>query len=213
MADEEVRNSTEKKDIDFNDSNEPIESIEKTVEDLKKKIQELADIEDKEEAAAALEENEEDDFEIPSFVSGEQKDSKIDEIKNETVKTVNESIRQLRTGAEKVMASDEMQKTLAYIKENAVKAVDTAKVTINEIAENPTVRETSQKAMDTLKIASDKAKEAGDVIVEAVKPVVQNVDEFMKKPEVQETIVKVRTTTAETYEKVSEKVKDLLNKE
>ena len=214
MADE-VKNTEETEGIDFNNTNEPIDSIEKTVEDLKKKIQELADVEDKEEGNEPVVDNikvdendveaEEEGFEIPEFAN-QDNDSKADGFKETTMKTVNDSINTLRNGAEKVMANPELQKTLNYIKENAMKAFGSAKEKIDEISANPKVQQTSQKAAETL-------KNAGEKMNEVIRPVVQNVDEFMKKPEVQDTIEKVRTTTADAVEKVSDKVKDFFDKD
>ena len=43
MSENNKNDETEKKEINFDDEKEPIESIEKTVEDLKRKIQELSD--------------------------------------------------------------------------------------------------------------------------------------------------------------------------
>ena len=65
------------------------------------------------------------------------------------------------------------------------------------------MQEVSRKAAETF-------KSAADTITDAVKPVVQNVDEFMNKPEVQDTLANIRTTAAEVTDKAVDTVKDLL---
>ena len=56
MSENNKNDETEKKEINFDDEKEPIESIEKTVEDLKRKIQELSD-EDQKEVDSWIEES------------------------------------------------------------------------------------------------------------------------------------------------------------
>jgi hypothetical protein len=87
---------------------------------------------------------------------------------------------------------------------NAVKAVTAARTKLDEFSADPKVQEVSRKTAETF-------KNAADTIGEAVKPVVQNVDAFMNKPEVQEKLADLRTAAAEVTDKAVDTVKDLLN--
>lgn len=209
------------KNIDFNDEKEPIESIEKTVEDLKKKIQELSEEKEVKEAEEEVKE-----------VSEEAK-TKIKEIKDSTVDTLSTAIKDIKEKASTVSENPDVQKTIAYIKENAVKAVDSAKVKIAEIQKDPKFKEYTDKAVETAKNAGDSVskfvdehldeKTKGDLknaydtaskaVVEGSKKVVTAANDFYNKPEVQETIEKVKTGANEVFEKGSEAVKNFFNKE
>lgn len=214
--------SENNKNIDFNDEKEPIDSIEKTVEDLKKKIQELSEEKEVKEAEEEVKE-----------VSDEAK-AKIKEIKDSTVSTVSSAINDIKEKATTVKDNPDVQKTIAYIKDNAVKAVDVAKTKIAEIQKDPKVKEYTDKAMETAKTASDsvskfvdghldeKTKEdlknaydsASKAVVEGSKKAVQAANDFYNKPEVQETIEKVKSGANEAFEKGSEAVKNFFkNKE
>lgn len=215
--------NNENKNIDFDDDKEPIESIEKTVEDLKRKISELQE--------------KEAEVEIPDFVAPEKK-AKIEEIKNSAMDTVKSSINEIKDKANGAASNPELQKTIRYIKENAVKAVDVAKVKIDEIKNSPKVKEYADKTVETLKAAGEKAgekmQEAGKYVDEHIddktkenlanaydsasravsegsKKVVTAANEFVNKPEVQEKIVKVRTGANDLLEKGSEAVKNLFS--
>ena len=118
--------SENNKNVDFNDEKEPIDSIEQTVEDLKKKIAELS-----EEKELEAENNNE---------AADERMQKIQEIKDATVNTLKNSISDIKEKAQNVSANPDVQKTIAYIKENAVKAVDLAKIKIDEISNDPKVK-------------------------------------------------------------------------
>ena len=201
--------SENNKNVDFNDEKEPIDSIEQTVEDLKKKIAELS--EEKEYEAA------------------DERMQKIQEIKDATVNTLKNSISDIKEKAQNVSSNPDVQKTIAYIKENAVKAVDLAKIKIDEISNDPKVKEYADKAKESVKNASEtatkyvdehldeKTKEnlsnaydsASKKVAEGTKKIVTAADEFLNKPEVQDTLEKAKKGANDIVEKGSEALKNL----
>ena len=194
---EENKNVPEDNKPVFDDSVEPIESIEKTVEELKRKIQELS-----EKNAAEAEVKPEEDPGIPEFAEPEVREEP-EEAKDTAANLLNDSIETIKEKTEQVMSSPDLQKTLDFIRSNAVKAVSAARTKLDEISADPKVQEVSRKTAETF-------KNAADTIGEAVKPVVQNVDAFMNKPEVQEKLADLRTAAAEVTDKAVDTVKDLL---
>ncbi len=205
----------EKKDINFDDDKEPIESIEKTVEDLKRKIQELSEEND---AAEAEKEN------------GDAAKEKISETLDSTAKKVADGLNDLKEKAKDAATSDEMQKSIAYIKANAVKALDAAKTTINSLKNDPNLQAAGNKAVDSVSKFADAAKNKGEEmyghlddqtksniegvcnkVSDGVKEGIKAVDEYMSRPEVQEKISEVKTTAVDLAQKGAEKVKDLID--
>ena len=134
----------------------------------------------------------------------EELGEKAEELKDNARQTLDESIDTIKEKAEEVMNNPDLKKTLDFIRANAVKAVTAAKNKWDEFTADPKVQEVSRKTAETIKGAADSFNEA-------VKPVVQNVDTFMNKPEVQETIANIRTTAADVTNKVVDTVSDLLN--
>lgn len=207
--------SENNKNVDFNDEKEPIDSIEQTVEDLKKKIAELS-----EEKELETENNNE---------AADERMQKIQEIKDATVNTLKNSISDIKEKAQNVSANPDVQKTIAYIKENAVKAVDLAKIKIDEISNDPKVKEYADKAKESVKNASEtaskyvdehldeKTKEnlsnaydsASKKVAEGTKKIVTAADEFLNKPEVQDTLEKAKKGANDIVEKGSEALKNL----
>lgn len=207
--------SENNKNVDFNDEKEPIDSIEQTVEDLKKKIAELS-----EEKEFEAENNNE---------AADERMQKIQEIKDATVNTLKNSISDIKEKAQNVSANPDVQKTIAYIKENAVKAVDLAKIKIDEISNDPKVKEYADKAKESVKNATEtatkyvdehldeKTKEnlsnaydsASKKVAEGTKKIVTAADEFLNKPEVQDTLEKAKKGANDIVEKGSEALKNL----
>lgn len=197
----------------------PIESIEKTVEDLKKKIQEITS--DTGEAKAPI------DFKL----NDEQKE-KIETIRRNTVESVSNTINEVRKKADEVKENADVQKTIDFLKANAIKAVDTAKAKITEFYENPDVRKTLDNAGakarelgDTAarkvdSMLSDQQKEAlktnfeqiSGKVVEGVDTASKKINEFVAKPEVQQTIQKTREGARELADKGADMIKDLFDK-
>jgi hypothetical protein len=201
------------------------ESIEKTVEDLRRKIKEISVDDDN------AEKEDEPKLTVDFKLNDEQK-AKIEEIRENTMKSVNETISEVKHKADEITASPDIQKTISFLKANAIKAVDIAKAKIEEIRENPDF----QKTIDT---AEDKAREFGETakktvdglmteerldeikknIAKAEEAVSSGVDsaskainEFVKKPEVQETIDKTVATAKEVADKGVNAINNLLNK-
>ena len=200
--------SENNKNVDFNDEKEPIDSIEQTVEDLKKKIAELS-----EEKELEAENNNE---------AADERMQKIQEIKDATVNTLKNSISDIKEKAQNVSANPDVQKTIAYIKENAVKAVDLAKIKIDEISNDPKVKESVKNATETAtkyvdEHLDEKTKEnlsnaydsASKKVAEGTKKIVTAADEFLNKPEVQETLEKAKKGANDIVEKGSEALKNL----
>jgi len=215
MSENNKNDETEKKEINFDDEKEPIESIEKTVEDLKRKIQELSD-EDQKEADAEQK-------------NGSAKE-KISDTIDSAAKSLSEGLNGLKDKAAEAAKSEEMQKSIAYIKANVVKAIDVAKDKFNQLKNDPNIMAAGNKAADSIEKFADAAKTKGqdfydhlddntktnldhacNKVTEAVSDGVKSVDEFMNRPEVQQKITEVKTTVADLAQKGSEKVKEFID--
>ena len=203
---------SEKKD----DVRENIDDIEKTVEDLKKKIQEISE-----------ESREEKDMDetVPRFAEAKKK---IREIRENTVRSVNQSIADVKEAAEKPHDLEEFSKTMSYIKDNAQKAVESARIRIDEIKNDPKVKSGLQDVQDKGKEALDKTKnyidsklsdkqkedlkntseKAGKVLNDTARSAAKAMDDFVNKPEVQE----FNRKAGDLAEKGVNKVKDFFNK-
>jgi hypothetical protein len=217
MSDENKTNET-KKPIDFDDDKEPIESIEKTVEDLKRKIQELSDDEQQKE-------KEEEDQ-----AKANDPKEKITEMCDSAAKTISSGFTELKGKAVEAANSEEMKKSIEYIKANAVKAMDVAKDKFNQIKNDPNVQAAGAKAADSFGKFADTAKTKGQEFYDhlddhtkanvegaynkaskAVSDGVKAVDEFINKPEVQEKITEVKTAAVDLAQKGAETVKDFID--
>ena len=203
---------SEKKD----DVRENIDDIEKTVEDLKKKIQEISE-----------ESREEKDMDesVPRFAEAKKK---IREIRENTVRSVNQSIADVKEAAEKPHDLEEFSKTMSYIKDNAQKAVESARIRIDEIKNDPKVKSGLQDVQDKGKEALDKTKnyidsklsdkqkedlkntseKAGKVLNDTARSAAKAMDDFVNKQEVQE----FNRKEGDGAEKGVNKVKDFFNK-
>lgn len=201
---------------------EPIESIEQTVADLKKKIEELTEEQEK------AQESEEKD-------AGE----KIAAFTESAKEIVSASIDEIRAKAEDLSENADLAKTIAYIKDNAMKAVTMTKEKIDEIRQDPKTQENTEKAVDAMKAAAEKvnqqAKKAGEYISdhinydtketlheacqtatkafeEGTRKVVEEVNEFVNREDVQQTITKAKTKASEFVNKGAESLKDLFGR-
>ena len=161
--------------------------------------------------------------------AADERMQKIQEIKDATVNTLKNSISDIKEKAHNVSSNPDVQKTIAYIKENAVKAVDLAKIKIDEISNDPKVKEYADKAKESVKNASEtaskyvdehldeKTKEnlsnaydsASKKVAEGTKKIVTAADEFLNKPEVQDTLEKAKKGANDIVEKGSEALKNL----
>ena len=201
---------------------EPIESIEQTVADLKKKIEELT-------------EEQENARENEGSVAGE----KIAAFTENAKEIVTSSIDEIKAKAESISDRADLTKTIAYIKENAMKAVTMTKDRIDEIKKDPEVQINMDKAIEAIRnaatIVNEHAKKAGEYISdhidddtketlqeacetaskaleEGTRKVVEEVRDFYNRDDVQETISKAKTKAAEIVSKGAESLKDLFGK-
>ena len=201
---------------------EPIESIEQTVADLKKKIEELT-------------EEQENARENEGSVAGE----KIAAFTENAKEIVTSSIDEIKAKAESISDRADLTKTIAYIKENAMKAVTMTKDRIDEIKKDPEVQINMDKAIEAIcnaaTIVNEHAKKAGEYISdhidddtketlqeacetaskaleEGTRKVVEEVSDFYNRDDVQETISKAKTKAAEIVSKGAESLKDLFGK-
>lgn len=178
-------------------------AVEQTVEDLKQKIKEIsADDPADNEADAKSDET----LNIPQFHLNDDQKEKIKEVRKDAEKTVNDTITTIKEKASDFTGNVDFSKTLKYLKENAFKAVDAAKVKINEIAENPELKE--------------KTKAAADKASEAAKSVREGADRLFseeQKQSVSDSLNKMGDTVREKYNEVmteerKEKLQENLNK-
>ena len=201
---------------------EPIESIEQTVADMKKKIEELT-------------EEQENARENEGSVAGE----KIAAFTENAKEIVTSSIDEIKAKAESISDRADLTKTIAYIKENAMKAVTMTKDRIDEIKKDPEVQINMDKAIEAIRnaatIVNEHAKKAGEYISdhidddtketlqeacetaskaleEGTRKVVEEVSDFYNRDDVQETISKAKTKAAEIVSKGAESLKDLFGK-
>ena len=201
---------------------EPIESIEQTVADLKKKIEELT-----EEQENAREKE------------GSEAGEKIAAFTENAKEIVTSSIDEIKAKAESISDRADLTKTIAYIKENAMKAVTMTKDRIDEIKKDPEVQINMDKAIEAIRnaamIVNEHAKKAGEYISdhidddtketlqeacetaskaleEGTRKVVEEVSDFYNRDDVQETISKAKTKAAEIVSKGAESLKDLFGK-
>lgn len=214
MSDIEKNNPEEREPINFDDEKEPIESIEKTVEDLKRKIQELSDEEEKNEK---------------SEDSSSTKD-KISETIDTATKTITKGINDLKDKANDVANSEEMKKSIDYVKANAVKAMNVARDTLNQIKNDPNIQAAGSKATESIAKFADNAKNKGQDIYDhmddktkenldhacqtvssVVKDGVKAVDEFVNRPDVQQKIQEVKDTAVDLAHKGSDKINELID--
>ena len=218
MADE-IKKDEEKEFHEFDDSTEPIDSIEKTVADLKRKIQELSSEDEQKEE----DKNSEEQFSIPKFIAPhaetlqQMKDTTIktvNKIKDVAVDTTKQAASVVKEQTEKLNENENIRNTIDYIKKNATKAYDTALIKLDEIKQDPKVQEVSTKAEDMYTQAKDyivpKSKEFVDVVKDKTKQTVNKLNDFVNRPDVQDTIQKVKDTTKEVVDKGIQTVNDVI---
>ena len=202
---------------EFDDSTEPIESIQKTVEDLKRKIQELSTEEEKT-TTEETSKKEDEQFKIPDFTLQQMKDTTVKTlhtVKEEVVDKTKKAASVVKEKAEKLNENEEIRKTLDYIKKNATKAYDTAMIKLDELKQDPKVKDVSDKASDAYQKAKDyivpKTKELTNVIKDTTQKTFTKVNDFVSRPDVQDTIQKVKDTTKQAVDKGIETVRNIIH--
>ena len=182
------------------ESREPIEDIEKTVEDLKKKIMEISSEEN--------EENEEPEASIPQFAEAKKK---IAEIRDNAVKSVNKSIEEAKNAAAEKNSQEDLKKTLAYIRENARKVVDAAQDKMDALKNDPKIRQNVEGAKEAAADALSKASDAMKQAAGNTKNYLDNRLSDDQKAQLKDAGDKVGAALNETKEHVSKAVEDFRN--
>lgn len=202
-----------KKEVFETSESTPTQDVEKTVADLKKKIQEISN-----EAQAKKEE------ESSSGIDFAINEEKIRELREETAETLNRSVQGAKEKANDLLGNVDLSKTLNYLKTNAAKAVEQAKSSINEFSEREDVKKTiaavKEKASDLGEKASgilsdenkemlqEKLKEAG----QKVKETSDAVTSYLQSDEVQDSIQNVKKTAKDLIDKCVETVRNFSEK-
>ncbi len=191
MNDEDVKVTDNEK--------EPIESVEKTVEELKRKIQEIT-----------IDEKEEDK---DSFFNAE----KLEELKESTKSTLESSINTIKNTAAKASENPDVQKTVNYIKENAMRVAGFAKDKLDEVSKNEKVQDAVQKAEKYVNeniapSAKDGWENLSKSVNQGTKNLVDGVNEYVNRPDVQEKIEKVKASASDAASKGTDAIKNFFKK-
>lgn len=173
------------KNENYDDS---FENIEKTVEDLKKKLQKL----EEEEVESVMEET-------------PKEDSFVDELKQSTKDLKEEAISQVEDLGEKIEDHDQTQKVLSYVKEHARKSQQRLSNDQKEV-----------QSCERWKNLSLKVKEGKEQFEKTILPKVQEgvqlaVDktkEFIQSDFVQDGIAKAKETGEMIWHKVQDKMNE-----
>lgn len=232
MSEEKKVETTEDSGIDFNNSNEPIESIEKTVENLKKKIQELSEnaaeevkeavtstaeaVKDfKEDAAEKVDENISSAKEMKENLEDaiEEKAEDIKEAFEEKADEAEEAVEDVKEAVEEkseeiAEAADEAEEEDSFVIPDFVSNEKPGK--FDELKDN--ALKTAGAALETAKAAADKAL-SNPTIQNGVSAVRDNVGKALESARVQaakltdnEEVKKLADQATGTFKKVSDAV-------
>lgn len=216
-------------DVDDVNVKEPIKDVEKTVEEIKKKIEELS-VEEEEKAKAHKEEKL---LNIPEFKLNDEQLQRLEAMKKEASEKVSSSLNDLQNKAECFKNKDsEVEVTVECIKENAKKAMEDAKVKVDEFAKSEKV----QKALEDINVAAKgvkeeaskktaellseenkeqvkkSLKEAQDFINREGMKVKEGIDNYVNDPEVQARFEERKKQASKSIEDGAAKLKKLLQK-
>jgi hypothetical protein len=114
---------------------------------------------------------------------------------------VSNTVDGLKKKANDVANEPSVRRTLDFIKKHVMKATKFAKEKLDEVSADPKIQNAASKVSDFAVKVQD-----------GTKAVVKNVDDLVNRPDVQERIAQVRTTTADTINKSVEAVKNLIDK-
>ena len=160
-------------------------SVDATVEEMKKKIEEIS--------VAGADVNDESAKEI------------ISDLKDKTISILNSSIKKLRDIAKSAKDSEQLKQTVEFVGSKSKELADLTVKKINEIKESQEFKDGINKVGDTLKDVYANVKEGAGFVAEKAgqtyHTVKENVDEFFKRPDVQEKIDKGKRTTVDTAQK------------
>ena len=190
----------------------PAQAVEKTVADLKKKIQEISN------EAKTEKEDKMHGLDLP--IDGE----KIREFKEETAETLNRSVEGAKEMANDLVGNVDFSKTLHYLKNNAVNAVEQAKASLDEFGEREEVKKTIAAAKEKACNLGEKAAgllgdEKKEMLQEKLKEVGQKVKEttatvsaYLQSDEVQDSIRNAKKTAKNIFDHCVESVRDFSEK-
>ena len=222
---EENKIETADSGIDFNNSNEPIDSIEKTVENLKKKIQELNEntAEAAEETIEAAADKAEEIKEELSAAADEICEA-AEEKKEEIAAAVEEKKEEIKEAAEEVIAeaTEETEEKAEEIAEAADDADDGFTIPDFVSNEKPDkFEELKEKAFNTVSMSLESIKGAYDkamanpAVQNGVNAVKDNVGKAIETAKVQasklsenEDVKKFTDKAGETWKKASDAVSE-----
>ena len=191
----------------MNEENKRIEEqIDETVEEMKKKIEEISKNADK----------------VEGSLSG-----KAQEVKEKSVDVLNKAIEKVKGMYNSAASSEELTKTLNFVKgkardlsesaskafeslkesEPAKKTVEGAKEAAGKVADKVTA--VYNDAVDSIK-NNEQLKDLGDKVSAGYGNVVKGVEEILNKPEVKEGFGKVKDTTVDIAEKAVAALRDWL---
>lgn len=195
-------------------------SIEETVEELRKQIQEIT--EDAKEAAEEEGINQ----------------SKTDEIRNDATEMINRFIEMIKNTSRDVAQSEQFKATCNFIEEKSRLIVDETKIRFNELKEDPNLQkkvsdaknvcvETYDKVVERIKEDIEKVKqneefmnkfnavkdETVKITKQGVDAIKDGIDDFTSKPKVHEAIEKTKDVTIEVAEKTVDSLKAWLRPE
>ena len=160
-------------------------SIDATVEEMKKKIEEISDAAD--------------------GVKEESAQERVSALKDRATSILNSSIEKLSTIAKSAKDSEQLKQTVEFVGSKSKELADLTVKKINEIKESQDFKDGVKKAGDTLKDVYVNVKEGAGYVAEKAShtytTVKDNVDEFFKRPDVQEKIDKGKRTTVDTAQK------------
>jgi len=214
MSEEKKVETTEDSGIDFNNSNEPIESIEKTVENLKKKIQELSEnaAEEVKEAVTSTAEAVK-DFKEDAAEKVDENISSAKEMKENLEDAIEEKAEDIKEAVEEkaeeiAEAADEAEEEDSFVIPDFVSNEKPGK--FDELKDN--ALKTAGAALETAKAAADKAL-SNPTIQNGVSAVRDNVGKALESARLQaakltdnEEVKKLADQATGTFKKVSDAV-------
>ncbi len=195
-------------------------TVEETVEELKKQIQEISDDADE------------------VIKQDESIRPQAEQLKENAVEFMNKCIDMIKSTAADVAGNEHFQKSMTFIKEKSKNIVSETKVRLHDLKNDPELQnkvedakvfctEAYEKVAENLKDSVNKLKEneefmsrfnafkdkAEEVTNSAVGYVSKHVDEFTSKPEVNEKIEKAKDATLDAAEKAVDALRKWLKPE
>ncbi len=188
----------------MNNENKELDVIEKTVEDLKKRIEEVN----------------------TEGIETELVKDKAQEVKGKTINSLKDMLAQLKKKLSDVQDSERVSDILQSAKENVIIVFDEGKTKLDELINNDKVRNTIDDAKEGTKEIGQKLNDEFGKIVdrEEVQKVINKVSEgtgkvskvaseLVERAEVSEKIEKAKDITVDFTDKAAKKIRDWLRPE